>query len=470
MVLQYIMKLTIVNNNHIFAKKEDTKLKRVKKVLIVLCMVAIVLSSFMLVGCDKDAGKNNGDNGGNNGGTNTGTNSNTNTDISTYVRVDADGNETSDGKYLLFGSYPQSKVTDETVSAALTEAAGALPTKESDGNWTSYEYDLVFSIFEDVYAETPVNLVASRTVKIYYWYIDREYNGARYRGIYFLDYRPLSYLYCSQMDTKNTFSSEEEMNEFLGSVSREWLEEQLEELEVEELFPTEESAVQARNGYTAGSVYWFKYEPIKWRILEENDGKAFLMSETALYSREMSDSFNYNRKKINEDEYYYCNYAASDLRKWLNGSFYNDAFSDGQKNMIAVTTVSNGKDSYLGDDYASYWCEDTEDKVFLLSEKEATDAKYGFAEDPFDTKDAARRLQASDYALANGCFSIIDGKDEGNNAEYEAEKGCYWRLRSLSGAEIDDAVIVTPDGTLDGGDTGNCVSFYGIAPVIWLNL
>lgn len=424
-------------------------MKKVKKVLVALCTIAIVLSSCMLVACDKGAGNGGG----------------TNTDIATYVRVDADGNETPDGNYLLFGSYPQSKVTDETVSTALTEAAGALPTKESDGNWTSYGYDLVFSIVEDVYAETPVNVVASRTVKIYSWYIDREYNGARYRGIYFSDYRPLSYIVCGGMD-KNMFSSEEEMNEFLDSVSREWLEEE------EEMFPTEEDAVQARNGYTAGSVYWFKYEPIKWRILEENDGKAFLISDTALYSRDMDDIITYNHKKITEDDwYYYCNYAASDLRKWLNGSFYNDAFSDGQKDMIAVTTVSNGKDSYWDDDYALYWCEDTEDKVFLLSEKEVIDAKYGFtaADDPFETKDTARRLQASDYALANGCFSVIDGKDEGNNAKYEAEKGCYWRLRSF-GWEISDGVVVTPDGNIDCIDAGNFDTYYGIAPVIWLNL
>ncbi len=466
MFLQYIMKLTIVNNNHIFAKKEDTKLKRVNKVLIVLCMIAIVLSSFMLVGCDKDAGKNNGDNDGNNGGTNTGTNSNTNTDISTYVRVDADGNETSDGKYILFGSYPQSKVTDKTVSAALTEAAGALPTKESDGNWISYGYDIVFSVVAgDGAAEKPVNVVASRTIKSYSWYIDREYNGARYRGIYFLDYRPFTYLDCGEI-AESMFSSEEEMNEWLDSITQEWMEENW-------IIPTEENALQARNGYAKGSVYWFKYEPIKWRILEEKDGKAFLMSDTALYSREMDDIINYNHKKITEDDwYYYCNYAASDLRKWLNGSFYNDAFSDGQKDMIAVTTVSNGKDSYWDEDYGMYWCEDTEDKVFLLSEKEAIDAKYGFTagDDPFETKDTARRLQASDYALGNGCFSgIHENSGYNGQVEYGVEEGCYWRLRSLGG-EISDGVVVTPDGDFYFEDTGNFETYYGIAPVIWLNL
>ncbi len=443
-------------------------MKKVKKVLVILCTIAIVLSSFMLVGCDKDAG--NGDNG----GTNTETNSNTNTDISTYVRVDADGNESADGKYILFGSYPQSKVTDETVSAALTEAAGALPTKESDGNWTSYGYDVVISVVAgDGSAEEPVNVVASKTIKIYSRYIDREYNGARYRGIYFLDYRPFTYLDCGEI-AESMFSSEEEMNEWLDSITQEGMEENW-------IIPTEENALQARNGYTTGSVYWFKYEPIKWRILEEKDGKAFLMSDTALYSRELNDIFTYNHKKITEDDwYFYCNYAASDLRKWLNGSFYNDAFSDGQKDMIAVTTVSNGKDSYWDEDYAMYWCEDTEDKVFLLSENEVIDDKYGFAaDDPFETKDTARRLQASDYALGNGCYSGNNGNELWDSLldiylyreeVCEVKEGCYWRIRSLGAAEISDDPLVSPDGNLYGADCTGAMTFFGIAPVIWLNL
>ena len=444
-------------------------MKKVKKVLVILCTIAIVLSSFMLVGCDKDAG--NGDNG----GTNTETNSNTNTDISTYVRVDADGNESADGKYILFGSYPQSKVTDETVSAALTEAAGALPTKESDGNWTSYGYDVVISVVAgDGSAEEPVNVVASKTIKIYSWYIDREYNGARYRGIYFLDYRPISLYDCSAY-TESWFSSEEEMNEWLDSITQEWLKEKF------VISPEEDYTPQALNGYTTGSVYWFKYEPIKWRILEEKDGKAFLMSDTALYSRELNDIFTYNHKKITEDDwYFYCNYAASDLRKWLNGSFYNDAFSDGQKDMIAVTTVSNGKDSYWDEDYAMYWCEDTEDKVFLLSENEVIDDKYGFAaDDPFETKDTARRLQASDYALGNGCYSGNNGNELWDSLldiylyreeVCEVKEGCYWRIRSLGAAEISDDPLVSPDGNLYGADCTGAMTFFGIAPVIWLNL
>ncbi len=53
------------------------------------------------------------------------------------------------------------------------------------------------------------------------------------------------------------------------------------------------------NGYYTSEVYWFKYEPIKWRILTTNENSAYIMSDIAL------DSFSIqpNRKSENRDEY-----------------------------------------------------------------------------------------------------------------------------------------------------------------------
>ncbi|MGN0769011.1 MAG: InlB B-repeat-containing protein, partial [Christensenellales bacterium] len=42
--------------------------------------------------------------------------------------------------YLYFGSYPQSRVTDETIISALNSAAGAKPTSENNQGWTAYGY------------------------------------------------------------------------------------------------------------------------------------------------------------------------------------------------------------------------------------------------------------------------------------------------------------------------------------------
>ena len=36
------------------------------------------------------------------------------------------------------------------------------------------------------------------------------------------------------------------------------------------------------NGYYRLNVYWFKYEPIKWRLLTTSGNSAFIMSDIAL--------------------------------------------------------------------------------------------------------------------------------------------------------------------------------------------
>ena len=71
-----------------------------------------------------------------------------------------------DGKKMIFGSYPQSEVTDVALKNTLNLKAGTLPTKENSQAWSFYDY---------------------------MWYIDVEEGGEKYRGIYFTSYRPKSY-------------------------------------------------------------------------------------------------------------------------------------------------------------------------------------------------------------------------------------------------------------------------------------
>ncbi|MBP5222456.1 MAG: zf-HC2 domain-containing protein, partial [Lachnospiraceae bacterium] len=55
------------------------------------------------------------------------------------------------------------------------------------------------------------------------------------------------------------------------------------------------------------------------------------------------------------------------LRQWLNTDFYDTAFSEKDKSLIAVSELNNWKNPYYDTDGGV----PTEDKVFLLSEKEA---------------------------------------------------------------------------------------------------
>ncbi len=77
-----------------------------------------------------------------------------------------------EGNYIYFGTYPQTEVTDSTVKSTLTSMSGTLPTSSNSQAWTSYGYYINGSVS---------NLM---------WYIDLNYNGEKYRGVYFTSYRP----------------------------------------------------------------------------------------------------------------------------------------------------------------------------------------------------------------------------------------------------------------------------------------
>ena len=106
---------------------------------------------------------------------------------------------------------------------------------------------------------------------------------------------------------------------------------------------------------TSGIEYYFKVEPIKWRILTEGDGKAVLLCESIIANGSYDDATN--------------NYADSNIRAWLNDSFYKAAFSDIEKAIIETTLVDNSAAS-AGYSQSANASANTNDKIFLLSYKE----------------------------------------------------------------------------------------------------
>lgn len=302
-----------------------------------------------------------------------------------YKRVDEDT--------ILFGEYPQTKVTDETLISSLNNMAGTLPTNSNFYNWTSYGY----------YIEG--------VVSNFMWYIDVVGDEGKYRGVYFTSYRP----------------------EGVGGSS------------------STSNTCQDNNGYLVSNVYWFEYEPISWTILEEKGGNAFLCCDMIIDSQQ----FDY------EDDEYSNNYAESTIRRWLNETFYNTAFNQYEQGIILTTTVDNSVES-TGSSENPCACEDTEDKVFLLSFKEAT--TYCFAEN-LDESDPARQKKTTDYAQAQGAYTYSGSTEEclGNG---------YWRLRSPFSHDSYDsyyALRITFGGSIDiyGGVD---ITEYGIVPALWIEL
>lgn len=189
---------------------------------------------------------------------------------------------------------------------------------------------------------------------------------------------------------------------------------------------------------TIGQDYYFKVEPLKWRILSSNNDTYFLVCDTILsglayqtnYISEEGDAYDRDYyatdsagnilKDGDGNEIYANNYKYSNLRNYLNNDFYNRAFTISQKEIINLTTVDNSITSiYLpnhsneDDPYDftinySYFCENTSDYVFALSENDVFNTAYGFSNSvgEFADTDPFKFWKTTDYAKATGVMTL----------------------------------------------------------------
>ena len=123
--------------------------------------------------------------------------------------------------------------------------------------------------------------------------------------------------------------------------------------------------------------YWFKYEPIEWIVLEEQEGKAFLVSKTFLDMRRYQEGTLDSSGKITAsgvpENTYASNWEYSTIRKWLNETFYKTAFNNLQRRLVLDTMVKNSKDTTLATGVNAYASDkQTKEKIFLLSYQEFT--------------------------------------------------------------------------------------------------
>lgn len=317
---------------------------------------------------------------------------------------------------VTFGEYPQTQVTDKNDSDkslrnALSMAAGANPTSAAPGKWTSYGY------------------YRAGVVEDSMWYIDLTQNGARYRGVYFDRWR--SY------DTQHGDTIDGTSYEYADSN-------------------------QDNNGYTTNTVYWFKYEPIKWRILTEKNGEAFLMSGLILDAQQyFSDPLHV--RTVGNDQFLPNDYKESDIRTWLNETFFDLAFDTAAQARIKTTAVDNSVTSmrYEVSDVA---CDNTNDKVFLLSYADIVNTDYGFNADP-NVKDMRRQLKTSDYANVQGVFSSDAKGTQGNG---------WWWLRTPYDWQS-YALDVYEDGRASRDEWYSyydavSATYNGVVPALWIRL
>ncbi len=261
------------------------------------------------------------------------------------------------GTIINFGSYPQSRVND-TVTINNLEGV----TK----NWKSYKYYSGTGDWDD----------GNMTSSDYMLYADFLYGGEKYRAVTFSEYRPYGTGYTSSASNSN----------------------------------------QDDNGYYTDNTYYFKYEPLKWRVLDASTG--LIVCDSAI------DSQAYNNYVLYADGSYWGdsnkNHYASDwenssLRAWLNNDFYNTAFSETQQNRIKEVTREN-KSKYD----STYDSNPTSDKITLLSYNDVLNTSYGFSSSS-SADDTARQRKSTDYAQCQGCYTSTSSSYAGNS---------WWWLRS----------------------------------------
>ncbi len=231
-----------------------------------------------------------------------------------------------------------------------------------------------------------------------------------------------------------------------------------------------DSASKFANGESVvdGQIYYFKVEPLKWRILTKDNGKAFLFCESiidvqsylATYTYNSDDGEYYNTNDGVPSGTYANNYEYSDIKAWLNEDFLNKAFTAAQQALIQTTLVDNSARStspsstLWNNGVNDYACADTSDKIFLLSEQEITNSDYGFSTST--GSDSVRAHKPSDYAAAN------------NLCMYSNGNGYFW-LRSPSYRSSYGSRYV---GNVGHSDFSLNVynTYLGVVPALWLDM
>lgn len=254
------------------------------------------------------------------------------------------------GDIIELGTYPQTLVTDPSITNILNKKN--LP-------WISYNY------------YTGNNRAGTMVTSDYMKYMDTMLGDEKYRGVVFTQYRPKRTWYKSNAD----------------------------------------NSYQDENGYTCNEVYWFKYEPIQWIVLDPAEG--LLITKNILDSQAFSNLF-----YMDSDDYYAYNdsskstqaisYTTSSLRQWLKYDFVNTALT-GPGNDCVITN------SYVYEINSNTYS----DTVFIFKSMDIVKSEYGYSSNK-DAADPNRMAYGTDYAKIQGLH--VSDKAQSNGYS-------VWRLR-----------------------------------------
>ena len=171
--------------------------------------------------------------------------------------------------------------------------------------------------------------------------------------------------------------------------------------------------------------------PVEWIVLDEQDGYTLLMTKQIIASMGW---VNEGRNDIT--------WAETDLRRWLDNEFYNTAFSEEERENMALFRATQPQNPR----YDTPAGEETIDTVSLLSYQELI--KYM-------PTDLERKTKPTDYAAKQGCYLNPDGDSA-------------WWLRSPG------PTATVPEHLASWGNLGARTHYIddytiGVRPVIWVS-
>lgn len=174
-------------------------------------------------------------------------------------------------------------------------------------------------------------------------------------------------------------------------------------------------------------------QPIKWKVLSENNGIAVLLAEQNI------DAMPYSEDGA-------ATWDKSQLRLWLNSTFLEYAFNVSEQNAIHNTSLTTRGDELLNTtDVTSI------DKVYIPSLEDMTDYQYGFSAD----------LYADDNRIVINT-GYVATKD---NMYRKGEADTYW-LRNQG--QDSDITCVMVDGSINYHVPPKFIS--GVRPMLQVDI
>ncbi len=338
----------------------------------------------------------------------------------------------------------------DNLSAILGKAEGFF---EISGSGNAIDaLDSAIVIIKDIYAS--MEEVPEQTQDIYYLYADimvaagnneLAYDTLKQGELYIEDLleKYTNSNFINPEDTDWTYVNEDGYIEFGLYPQRELMNFELDASIIDAEY-SNNTAMVGENKYFRlmsedGSYRYFLFQPITWRIINQDEQGYLLLSDVIL------DTVPYNV------EYVESSWETSSLRSWLIEDFYKAAFSEKEQQKMLKILVTPSQNP----DYGMITGIELEDYVTILSAEEVSDGMNGFEGDKKAELDA-RVSMVSEYAQATG------------TGLWTNDAGKWW-LRTC-GLDTTSAMFVNTNGILA------CSGYYvfgdniGVRPTIYISL